>query len=123
MKWLLLMCCLLFALPTLAGDAKPIPLRQPPSNVQIINGKRFYSLTNVRRFTGSLDSPKALSVMHHPRTPGVVTFRNHVPPSAAVAAAPAGSSGTGTATPGNSSDQILSVFAPDDKHTPPSPTR
>ena len=111
MKWLPLLC-ILFALPALADDAKPMPLRQQPSNVQIINGKRFYSLSNVRRFTGGTNNPKALSVMHHPRTVSTMNTRSTIP----FTGAPAPGSQPGQQPmPQTTSDKVLSIVAPDEK--------
>ncbi len=115
----LAMLLALFALPALAAEeAKPIPLHQTPSNVQIVNGKKFFSLSNARRFNGSLNSPKALSVMHHPHTPGLgtATARGMLP-----IAPPGGHAAPAAQTPQNNSDKVLSIFAPDDKHTPVPP--
>jgi hypothetical protein len=84
------------------------PLSQTPSpNVTIVNGQKFYSLTNARRFTAS--GPSALQVIHHPRPPAtVVSNRNTVMPTTAV----------DTKAPAASTNPVLSVFAPEDKGLP-----
>jgi hypothetical protein len=115
MKWLAATCLILFSCAALADDASKAavkPLHQTPPNVEIINGKRFFSLQNVRRFNGDTNNPKALSVLHHPRSEGALMARNGrrlPPPSPATPAAGA----PGLNKP--DSDKVLSIFAPEDK--------
>lgn len=117
MKWLPALFCILLSCVALADDGpKPVPVRQGlnPPNVTIVNGKRFYSLQNVRRFTGGVDSPRALSVMHHPRPLGTVTG-----PRGASLPLTRPESGTGMPLEPADKDKVLSIFAPDDKSAPP----
>ncbi len=101
-----------------AQDAYAIALKQvqQPANVQIINGKKFFSLQNARRFTGSTNSPKALSVMSRAhadisRTRRTAPLRAGAAPGAK---APVNLDLSTSLLPRPASDQILSVFAPED---------
>jgi hypothetical protein len=119
MKWLIVAYAMLFSLPALAVNSPALApgTKQAPAETQIVNGKRFFSLQNVRRFNGSNNSPKALSVTHAPRQKLAPTVQRGTgaPASAATAA--------GAKMPPEASDQVLSVFAPDDKRIPAVPAR
>lgn len=56
-------------LPLAASAQQAVPLQQAPSNVEIIDGKKFFSLRTARRMQGSTTtlSPGAQAVMNHPR--------------------------------------------------------
>lgn len=130
MRWLCVLCCVLFSFAAPAADGpKPVavrPLLQSPPNVTVIDGKRFYSLQNVRRFTGGLDSPRALSVMHHPRPLGMTVGPRHAglplaQPSGGAGLSGGASAGSGTGAPMAASDKekVLSIFDPENKSLPP----
>lgn len=116
MKWLPAFCYLFFAVTALAEDAstpavKPLRGATLP-NVQVIDGKRFFSLQNVHRYTGGPNSPQALSVLHHPRQDKPFARTISQPTASAPLAMGAH---TPEALPKSTSDQLLSIFAPEDK--------
>lgn len=140
MKYLLTL--FLFAFP-LSCPAQEATGRPTGNNIQIIDGKKFFSLNTARRQTSSSPSPSALAVMNHPRvdyrlspserlamTP--VTRTPAIPPTSSAAATtdlPASTTGTNTGTntgantdadsPMSKSEsvknELLSLFAPDDR--------
>jgi len=123
MKWLPAITMLLFcpaALAVTAPSLAPQAAKQPPAETQVIGGRKFFSLQNVRRYNGSsLGSPRALSVIHAPRQPIAPpvargAYQPILPPTTA---------GGGAKMPQSSSDQVLSVFAPEDKRIAPVPGR
>jgi len=110
MKYLPLLCIALLPFAAFAADETAATTAPAKPGVVIVNGKKFFPLQNARRFTGSSNSPSALSVQHHPRTqPPAPTIRR----AAALQPAPA-SGDTSKATTTSPSD-VLSVFAPEDK--------
>ena len=120
MKKLVFLFCLLFTFSALAEDGASSlkPLRAEKPGITVIDGKRFFSLQNARRQTGSGWSPSALSVMHHPRDPRIFSMRRM-----ATLPAPADSAHN-LPTPSNAksttaSEQLLSIFAPEDKASRP----
>ena len=119
MKWMLVISCLVISGAAVAAGTTTAPAvkpLQPPSNVEVINGKRFFSLQNARRFNGPSNSPKALSVIHAPRGGSFSgSPRTHSVPSAL----PLAPSGDAAAMPKTQSDSVLSIFAPEDKSLSP----
>jgi hypothetical protein len=91
------------------------PLNNAPSNVEVVDGKRFFSLQKVRRYNSGSNTPRALSVMHHPHTESLVA--HHITPLPNGTIKPTSDNNTpGPKAPPN---QVLSIFAPEDKGTPP----
>lgn len=128
MKWPALFFCAFLPFAAIADDApKPPPLKPLlPPNVTVIDGKKFYSLGNARRFTGSVDSPKAQSVVHFPRAEGTITGRTgtglargtRLPMAATDSGMPLPSSDRvpgGAPQSPETKDKVLSIFAPEDK--------
>jgi hypothetical protein len=115
MKYLPVLYCLMFSFAAHADDdPKPAPLKslqQTSPNVTIIDGKKFFSLQNARHFTGSTNSPRALSVIHHPRPEGGAVTGSHR------TSLPFASPSSGTALPTTATDKekVLSIFDPDNK--------
>ncbi len=110
MKFVIALSVALFPFMACAQNATPLkPV--PPDTIQIIDGKKFFSLKNVRRHEGTGYSPSALAVMNHPRMetriPPAPLPSNHrmamTPPSSNVAP-----------TPPSIKNDLLSVFAPDE---------
>ena len=101
---------------TAPGPVPVKPLLQNPPNVTIVNGKRFYSLQNVRRFTGSLNSPRALSVLHHPRPLGPWR-RGHTARPCRLPGPPKEWGCPRSQTTPADKDKVLSIFAPDEKNS------
>jgi hypothetical protein len=97
-------------------------------NVIIVNGKKFFLLSNARHFTAGPNSPSALSVMHHPRPP-VRPTRPVAPISTKAGVAATSTPGdvltspttpaSGTTSTAPGATDVLSIFAPDDKTVPP----
>lgn len=132
MKSFLVWVCVLF-LPVLACAQEAAPRPLVPSNVQIIDGKKFFSLGTARRMqpTGNTPSPSALSVLNHPRTDFRVSPSERLAmtpvarPQASTAlpwakgnaspSAPAASPQTGLSKSDQVKQELLSIFAPDDR--------
>lgn len=133
MKYLVAILLFLLPLTATAQDATPKPLQ--PNNIEIIDGKKFFSLSNARRQVGSGLSPSAMAVMNHPRED------TRIPHSRRLAMTPAGTSSpnspptnadslpwakpTGPALTGAAAQKadLLSIFAPDDRGSSPVPTK
>lgn len=119
---LLALSLLLFPVAVDAQATTPVPL--VPSNVQIIDGKKFFSLNGARRQPATEGvnklSPDAQSVVNHPK----VDFR--LPPNERLAMTPVNHPKASVPLPTNmpvsKSDQVkadlLSIFSPDDKLKP-----
>jgi hypothetical protein len=118
MKRLILFITALLMVPLAAFAQTVQPLTSPntpaapapaPKYV-IVDGKKFFLLQNAHRFTGSNNSPSALSVVHHPRNAAVT--RNSAKATPAY---------NGEDSP-KKKDDILSVF-PSPPPLSPAPTR
>lgn len=104
----------LLLLPT-AAFAQLVPLQAKPADtVQVIDGKKFFSLQNVRRLpssSGSTLSPSAIAVMNHPRVDSRIPLPNRL----AMTPVPAPSAAPPATKADNIKNELLSIFAPDDR--------
>jgi hypothetical protein len=118
---LLLMClasCAWAEAPPASPPASPAPNLQPAQkgNIEIIDGKKFFSLREVRRQQSTTLSPSAIAVMSHPR----VDMR--IAPANRLVMRPVTGANKPAAPSGNiTKEDVLSVFAPEE-NTSTSPT-
>lgn len=116
------------------GTVQPTPLT--PSNITVIDGKKFFSLSGARHYQGSTTlSPSAQAVVNHPKA----DYR--LPPSERLAMTPVTHSrptspqqfaqqfaseppqASASISPSDAVKQeLLSIFAPDDKPAQISPS-
>lgn len=133
MKWLSLLVITLLSSAAFADEPQGkaalqplMPGQQAKPGITIIDGKRFFSLQNAKRFNGN--GPPMNNVMHHPRQQGVIVTRGTRSTPANEVAGDAGakmgkddfpalppSSGVHPVGSKANPNDVLSVFAPEDK--------
>lgn len=98
---------LIFPFCAFAQEAAPLQTIQE-SGIQVIDGKKFFPLNGARRQFSTTPTPSALAVINHPRVDPRISPANRARMTPVAI-------GKNPTPPSSPDDDILSVFAPEDR--------